>query len=124
MTRVKCPSCETELESEEDLRGQVVQCPDCGYEFKVPNLIRVAKAATPKVAHAPAEYAPPPNEYAPPPKGKNAYFGSFMLGFMFNFVGIFIAHMIDGREGARAALRGLLLEMLAGAVLLAALQML
>jgi len=112
-TKIKCPSCETHLEADGDLRGQRVQCPECGYEFTVPKILRM-DAAQPRTAPS-AHSAPTPT------KGKNAYFGDFLLGLAFNFVGIFIAHMIDGREGAKAALRGMLLEMLAGAILLVSL---
>lgn len=91
-----CPNCHDQLECESGMRGERVQCPSCKAEFVIPN-----KHVLPKAQ-----------------KNANAHFGSFLLGFAFNVIGIFIAHMTDGQEGAKAALRGMLLEMLGAAILI------
>jgi len=91
-----CPRCKDHLEFDGDCRGMEVQCPSCNLTFTAPKAIRLATAP------------------APQKPSKNANFVSFLLGLVFSLPGVFVALSIGGKDGANAALRGLLGQIIIG----------
>lgn len=41
MIDFSCPNCGQELSAENDLRGEIVQCPQCGESVKIPNVFKL-----------------------------------------------------------------------------------
>jgi DNA-directed RNA polymerase subunit M/transcription elongation factor TFIIS len=64
MPRVKCPKCQEALEVEEADLGSMVECPECGKQFRLPSRKKPEAAPPKKEEAAPFKVADTP----PPPK--------------------------------------------------------
>ena len=43
-----CPECEAEIDLKAPMKGEIVQCPDCGVELEVVNTDPIALAPAPE----------------------------------------------------------------------------
>jgi hypothetical protein len=55
----KCPGCQVELEIPEEMRGQVLECPECGQKFRLGKTVQHAPQARPAAQHQAPAYNPP-----------------------------------------------------------------
>ena len=99
MFKFCCPYCHDLIEAEDEWEGQTSKCPNCGMS------IAIERPKGPQLRRA--------NPSAPSPKlekpqKKLVCELTFWLGFFFNLIGMLIAAVIEGGEGASKALKGIL----------------
>ncbi len=105
MFKFNCPSCHGEIEAEDEMVGQLADCPYCGNTIEVRRPAPRLRKATP--AQAQTDFT------KVPPLGKLVKDGCFWLGFLLFLIGVLFAWLIKGKNGAVMALYGILFNILA-----------
>ncbi len=108
MFKFNCPSCHSEIEADDEMAGQLADCPYCG------NTVEVKRPA-PRLRKASPSHQTQQNDLATqvPPIGMLVKDGCFWLGFLLYLIGVLLAWLIKGRNGAIMALYGLAFNILA-----------
>lgn len=101
----KCSNCQKDFLIQQEQRGQIVDCPNCGAMVEIPFRIPGTRQdAQLKVLSRSRASDMAERELR---KGDNL---CFWLGFFFSLFGVLISAIIRGEKGCRSALKGLIFE--------------
>ncbi len=107
MFKFNCPSCRGEIEAEDEMAGQLADCPYCGTTVEVKRPTARLRKAAPSVQTQQSNLAS-----QVPPIGRLVKDGCFWLGFLLYLIGVLFAWLIKGRDGAIMAMYGLAFNIL------------